>query len=408
MENEIEKIFKWFNQRFPLQEIWNKHAVKYYASKNLNFWYFFGFLSFVILMNQILTGIFLTMHYTPTSAEAYKSVQHIMRNVRYGWLLRYMHSTGASAFFIVIYLHMYRGIMYGSYKAPRELVWVIGMFIYFFLLMESSTGYVLPWGQMSYWATKVLVSISTVIPYVGESISTWLEGDYNVTGNTLHHFFSFHIVLIPLIILFLAWMHLIALHRVGSNNPDGIDVPHHLKKGEKNSNVIPFHPFYSVKDFMGIVLFLFIFAIAIFYMPTMGGYFLEHQNLAPANPTVTPAEITPPWYMAPFYSILRSTPNKYLGVIFAAGAIALLFILPWLDRSKVRSIRYRGVWSRVGLVVLVVSFVMLGYLGTIGITNFRINLARFFTVLYFLFFITLPYYSRYEKTKPLPHQVHYP
>lgn len=399
------KFLTWIDARFPLSELWNKHAAKYYAPKNFNFWYFFGILSTVVLINQILTGIWLSMYYTPTDASAFNSIEHIMRDVKYGWLLRYMHSVGASAFFIVVYLHMYRAIMYGSFKMPRELVWLIGMALYVSLLMESATGYVLPWGQMSYWAIKVLISVFTVIPWVGREIAIWLQGDYNVSDVTLHRFFAFHVIALPMIIVFLAWMHLIALHRVGSNNPDGIDIKMHINKEGRPLDSVPFHPYYTVKDFFGVIVFLFIFAVVVFYAPTMGGFFLEHANFAPANPLVTPEHITPPWYMAPFYSILRAIPNKFSGVVLAGGAIALLFVLPWLDRSPVRSIRYRGVWTKIALSVFVVSFVGLGFLGTRGLTQANIVFSRIFTFFYFIFFITMPFYTKYEKNKPVPDRV---
>jgi ubiquinol-cytochrome c reductase cytochrome b subunit len=396
-------VRKWIDARFPMSEIWNRHAANYFAPKNLNFWYFFGIFSTVVLINQILTGIWLSMYYEPTSEGAFASVESIMRHVKFGWLLRYLHSTGASALFIVVYLHMYRGIMYGSFKKPRELIWLIGMLLYVFLLLESASGYILPWGQMSYWATKVLLSLFTIVPWIGSTLATLLQGDYNVSGITLHRFFSVHVIAFPMIIIALVWMHLMALHAVGSNNPDGIDIQKELKQ-----DLLPFHPYYTVKDFLGVLIFLFIFLAIVFYFPTMGGFFLEDYNFSPANSLVTPTHIAPPWYMAPFYSILRAIPNKTWGVCLAAAAVAVLFVLPWLDRSAVRSIRYRGIWTKIGLTVLVVSFMALGYLGTAALTPGNIIASQIFTVLYFLFFISLPFYSKYEKTKPLPDRVRYP
>lgn len=375
------------------------------CQKNLNFWYVFGIFSTLVLVNQIITGIWLSMYYTPTATGAFASVEHIMRDVRFGWLIRYLHSVGASAFFIVVYLHMYRGIMYGSFKAPRELLWIIGMLIYTILLMESATGYVLPWGQMSFWATKVLVSLFTVIPVVGKAIAVWIAGDYSISGVTLHRFFAIHIVAFPLIIIFLVWMHLIALHKVGSNNPDGIDIKKKVDDKGVPLDSITFHPYYTVKDLLGVVVFLIVFLGAVFFAPTMGGYFLEHANFVPANPLVTPVHIAPPWYMAPFYSMLRAVPNKLLGVSIAAAAVAALYVLPWLDRSPVRSIRYRGIWSKIALTIFVISFMVLGYLGVSALTSTNIILSRIFTSLYFLFFIGMPFWTRHESTKPLPERL---
>ena len=401
----MKQIISWIDMRFPMTKIWNEHAAKYYVPKNFNFWYFFGVLSGIVLINQIVTGIWLSMYYTPTAAGAFSSVEHIMRDVRFGWLIRYMHTTGASAFFIVVYLHMYRGIMYGSHKAPRELVWLIGMLIFIFLMFESGSGYVLPWGQMSYWAIKVLISVFSVIPFIGKEVTIWLQGDYNVTGVTLHRFFAFHVIAFPMIICGLAWMHIIALHKVGSNNPDGIEIKDTLDEDGHPIDSIPFHPYYTVKDFSGFVMFLLIFAAIIFFAPMVGGYFIEYANAIPANPTVTPMHIVPPWYFAPFYSVLRAVPNKVMGVVAAAASLGFLFVLPWLDRSKVKSIRYRGIWSKVALACLVVSFSALGVLGTQALTNTNVWLSRLFMTIYFLFFILMPFYTKYEKTKPLPERL---
>jgi len=393
------RISQWINDRFPLRETWQRHASKYFAPRNLNFWYMFGAFSLLVLLNQILTGIWLTMYYEPSAKHAFASVEHIMRDVRFGWLLRYLHTTGASAFFVVVYLHMYRGIMYGSYKAPRELVWLIGMCIFMLLMVEAGSGYVLPWGQMSYWATKVLVSIFTVIPWVGKEVATWVAGDYNVSGVTLHRFFALHVAAIPLVIIFMTFIHLVALHRVGSNNPKGIDV----KKGGKDT--LPFHPYYTVKDFMGVVVFLIVFLTVVFYFPAGGGYFLESTNYYEANPLVTPVHIAPPWYLAPLYAILRAIPNKLLGVVMAAAAVAILFVLPWLDRSPVRSIRYRGNWTKAWITIFVVSFIALGVMGTMTLSTTITVLSRIFLTLYFLYFLLMPWYTRYEKCKPLPDEL---
>lgn len=407
MQEHTTGFLGWVESRFPVISLWKRHASEYYVPKNLNFWYMFGIFSTVILALQIITGIWLTMYYTPTAADAFGSVEHIMREVKFGWLIRYMHTTGAAMFFIVVYLHMYRAIMYGSSKAPRELVWILGMFLFVCLLVESASGYVLPWGQMSYWAIKVLVSVFTVIPVIGKGLVTWIQGDYNVSGVTLHRFFSFHVIALPMLIVFLSYLHVLALHEVGSNNPDGIDIKR-LKDAEgKPVDGITFHPYYTVKDFAAVILFFVVFAYIVFYAPQMGGYFIEHANYAPANALVTPAHILPPWYMAPFYSVLRAIPDKLLGVIIAGSSVLVLFFLPWLDRSPVRSIRYRGVWTKIGIVTLVVSFGGLGLLGTQGLSPTNILLSRIFTALYFAVFIAMPFYTRHERTKPEPTRVNY-
>lgn len=395
----------WLDERFPLSDLWNHHAAKYFVPKNLNFWYYFGIFSTVVLINQVITGIWLSMYYTPTAAAAFGSVEHIMRDVKYGWLLRYMHSTGASAFFVVVYLHMYRGVMYGSFKKPRELVWVLGMLLYVVLLMESVTGYALPWGQMSFWAIKVLCSVFTVVPFIGKTLALWVQGDFNVSGITLHRFFAFHVIAIPMMIGLLAWAHLMALHKVGSNNPDGIEIKDHLDENGRPLDSIPFHPYYTVKDFFGVIVFLIVFAAIVFFKPMMWGYFLEYANYVPANPFVTPLHIAPPWYLAPFYSILRAVPNKLMGVCLAAAAVAFLFVLPWLDRSKVKSIRYRGIGTKIALTLFVVSFVGLGYLGTAALTNTNILLSRVLMTVYFAYFISMPFYTKHEKTKSVPRRV---
>ena len=400
-----KKLLVWIDERFPLSAFWKKHVSEYYAPRNFNFWYYFGSFSLLVLLNQIVTGIWLTMEYTPVADQAFSSVEHIMRDVRYGWLLRYLHSVGASAFFVVIYLHMYRGIMYGSYKKPRELLWLIGMLLYISLLAEAFTGYTLPWGQMSFWAAEVITSFASAIPWVGKTLVIWLRGDYNVSGVTLHRFFSLHVIAIPLIVLGLVFLHLVALHHVGSNNPDGIEIKE--KKDRQGIPVggIPFHPYYTVKDMMGVAVFLLICSFIVFFMPGMDGYFLEPDNFIPANPMQTPDHISPIWYMTPFYAILRAVPNKFLGLIIMGGAIAILFCLPWLDRSPVRSIRYKGTWSKIALVIFVISFISLGSLGIQTVSPLRTGLARLFAVFYFAFFLLMPFYTKYEKTKPVPERL---
>src|SRR5579885_597573 len=398
-------FMEWIDKRYPWTEFWKKHLSEYYAPRNFNFWYFFGSFSLLVFVMQIVTGIWLVMEYTPTAAGSFASVQHIMREVRYGWLLRFMHTTGASAFFTVVYLHMYRGLIYGSYRKPRELVWLIGMVIYFCLLVEAFTGYVLPWGQMSYWGAAVITSFASAIPYMGDLILTWLRGGFSVTGVSLHRFFSLHVIAIPLLLAVFVFVHLVALHHVGSNNPDGIDIKEKKDKNGVPLDGIPFHPYYTVKDLVGVVVFLFVFCIVVFFTPKFGGLFLEPDNFIPANPMVTPPEISPVWYMTPFYAMLRAIPNKLLGLMTMAAGIAIMFVLPWLDRSKVRSIRYKGTYSKIAIVVFVICFIGLGYLGHEGVSPLRTIMARVFTLGYFGFFLLMPFYSSREKTKPLPERV---
>ncbi|MBX3708295.1 MAG: cytochrome b N-terminal domain-containing protein [Gammaproteobacteria bacterium] len=396
---------EWIDKRYPWTDFWKKHLSEYYAPRNFNFWYFFGSFSLLVFVMQILTGIWLVMEYTPTADGSFSSVQHIMREVRYGWLLRFMHTTGASAFFTVVYLHMYRGLIYGSYQKPRELVWLIGMVIYFCLLVEAFTGYVLPWGQMSYWGAAVITSFASAIPYMGDLILTWLRGGFSVSGVSLHRFFSLHVIAIPLLLAVFVFVHLVALHHVGSNNPDGIDIKEKKDKQGIPLDGIPFHPYYTVKDLVGVVVFLFVFAVVVFFTPKMGGLFLEPDNFVPANPMVTPPEIAPVWYMTPFYAMLRAIPNKLLGLMTMAAGIAVMFVLPWLDRSKVRSIRYKGIYSKIAVTVFVICFIGLGYLGHEGVSPLRTMMARIFTVGYFAFFLLMPFYTAIEKTKPLPERV---
>ncbi len=398
-------FMEWVDKRYPWTLFWKKHLSEYYAPRNFNFWYFFGSFSLLVFVMQILTGIWLVMEYIPTADGSFASVQHIMREVRYGWLLRFMHTTGASAFFVVVYLHMYRGLIYGSYQKPRELVWLIGMMIYFFLLIEAFTGYVLPWGQMSYWGAAVITSFASAVPYLGDLILTWLRGGFSVTGVSLHRFFSLHVIAIPLLLAVFVFVHLVALHHVGSNNPDGVEIKNKKDAEGIPLDGIPFHPYYTVKDLVGVMIFLFVFCTVVFFTPTMGGLFLEPDNFIPANPFKTPLEISPVWYMTPFYAMLRAVPNKLLGLCAMAGAIALMFVLPWLDRSKVRSIRYKGVYSKIALVVFVICFMGLGYLGHEGVSPLRTILARILTVGYYGFFLLMPFYSAMEKTKPVPERV---
>ena len=395
----------WIDARLPIMRAWDTHMGKYYAPKNFNFWYFFGVLSLLMLVNQLLTGVWLTMSYEASADGAFGSVEYIMRDVEYGWIIRYMHSTGASAFFAVVYLHMFRGLVYGSYRKPRELVWLFGMTIYLALMAEGFLGYVLPWGQMSYWGAQVIISLFGAVPYVGEDLVQWIRGDYLISGITLNRFFALHVVAVPIVLLALVLLHILALHEVGSLNPDGVEI-----KKTKGPDGIPldgvaFHPYYSVHDIVGITVFLFVFCSILFFSPEMGGYFLEHANFEEANSLKTPEHIAPVWYYTPFYSMLRAVPDKFGGFLAMAAAIAIMFVLPWLDRSPVKSIRYKGNLSRIAVVLFVASFVILGVLGVKAPTPERTVLARVCTILYFAFFLLMPFYSRLEKTKRVPDRV---
>ena len=404
-ESTSKGFMGWVDARFPATKWWNEHMGQYYAPKNFNFWYYFGSLSLLVLVNQLLSGIWLAMFYKPSAVEAFGSVEYIMRDVPMGWILRYLHSTGASFFFIVVYLHMFRALLYGSYKKPRELIWLIGMFIYLCLLAEAFMGYLLPWGQMSFWGAKVITSLFEAIPGIGPSVVEWLRGDYTVSDATLNRFFSLHIIALPLILLLLVWMHIIALHEVGSNNPDGVEIKKTLGPDGHPLDGIPFHPYYTVKDFFGVGVFLILFSAVLFFAPDLGGYFLEGPNFEPANPLKTPEHIAPVWYMTPFYAILRAIPNKLGGVCAMLGAVMILFFVPWLDRSPVKSIRYRGIIYKSALAIFVISFVVLGYLGLKPPSTGRMLAAQFFSITYFAFFLLMPIYSKMDKTKPVPERV---
>ena len=401
----MSKLMEWINARLPVTSLWEEHLSQYYVPRNLNFFYIFGSLALVVLINQILTGIWLTMNYTPTAEGAFASIEYIMRDVGYGSILRLLHSTGASAFFIVIYLHMFRGLLYGSYQKPRELVWVFGMLIYLALMAEAFTGYLLPWGQMSYWGAQVIISLFGAIPVIGNNLAQWIRGDYLVSGITLNRFFALHVVALPIMILGLVVLHIMALHEVGSNNPDGIDINLRKDGNGRPLDGIPFHPYYTVKDIFGVVVFLVIFCSVVFFYPQMGGYFLERPNFEQANALKTPEHIAPVWYFTPFYAILRAVPDKLLGVMAMGAAIAMLFVLPWLDRSPVKSMRYKGWMSRVGLLVFCLSFLTLGVLGIVPPTPARTVLAQLCTALYFACFILMPFFTRIERTKPVPDRV---
>lgn len=397
----------WLDARFPATKMFKEHLSEYYAPKNFNFWYFFGSLALLVLVNQLVTGIWLAMYYKPSAVDAFASVEYIMRDVKFGWILRYLHSTGASFFFIVVYLHMFRGLLYGSYKKPRELIWLIGMAIYLCLMMEAFMGYLLPWGQMSFWGAKVITSLFEAFPVVGPDLVEWIRGDFNVSDVVLNRFFALHVIAIPLVFLLLVWMHIIALHEVGSNNPDGVEIKKHKDKDGKPLDGIPFHPYYTVKDIFGVGVFLIIFLSVVFFWPDMGGFFLEPPNFEPANPLKTPEHIAPVWYMTPYYAILRAIPDKLIGVIAMFAAVLIFFFLPWLDRSPVKSIRYRGVLYKGMLAMFVVSFLSLGYLGLVPPTPVRTFAAQLFSILYFAFFLLMPIYTKLDKTKPVPERVTY-
>ncbi|MBJ7380835.1 MAG: cytochrome bc complex cytochrome b subunit [Polynucleobacter sp.] len=445
------KALAWVDSRFPLTKLFKEHMSEYYAPKNFNFWYFFGSLAIVVLAIQIITGIFLVMNYKPDAAKAFESVEYIMREVPWGWLIRYMHSTGASMFFVVVYLHMFRGLIYGSYQKPRELIWIFGCAIFLLLMGEAFFGYLLPWGQMSYWGAQVIVNLFSAIPLIGPDLSLWLRGDYVVGDATLNRFFSFHVIAIPLVLIGLVAAHIIALHEVGSNNPDGIDIKDNLDANGKPVDGIPFHPYYSVHDIMGLGVFLIIFAAIVFFAPEMGGYFLEANNFIPADPLQTPPHIAPVWYFTPFYSMLRATTSSFLvplwvffaviaflfirntkdikmkglliailaalafgfylfdakfwGVVIMGGSVVILFFMPWLDHSPVRSIRYRPSFHKYIYGIFVVSFVILGYLGIQPPSPFYEKLSQVCTIYYLGFFLAMPFWSKLGQFKPVPSRV---
>ncbi|HET9483369.1 MAG TPA: cytochrome b N-terminal domain-containing protein [Xanthomonadales bacterium] len=399
---------EWFNYRAGgLTTWWNRHAAQYYAPKNFNVWYYFGSLAMFVLVLQIVTGIWLTMNYKPSAAEAFASVEYIMRDVEWGWLIRYLHSTGASAFFLMIYLHMFRAMLYGSYQKPRELVWLLGMLIFLASMAEAFFGYVLPWGQMSYWGAQVITSLFGAIPFVGEALVEFIRGDYLISDATLNRFFALHVVALPLVLLLLVYLHLMALHEVGSNNPEGVDIKKQMGPGNVPLDGIPFHPYYTVKDTFGVAFFLTIFAFVIFFEPTVGGWFLEHDNFTEANPLVTPEHIKPVWYFTPYYAMLRAIPDKLLGVIVMGAAVIILFFVPWLDRAPVRALRHRPLIAKVMLGLFALSFILLGWLGAVPPTDAKTLLAQVLTFFYFAFFIAMPFWSRIGPFKPVPDRVSY-
>jgi len=403
----------WVDERFPLTETFEYHMSKYYAPKNFNFWYFFGILAMFVLVLQLVTGIWLTMNYQPSGAGAFASVEYIMRDVEYGYLLRYLHSTGASAFFIVVYLHMFRGILYGSYRKPRELLWLVGMAIFVCLIIEGFFGYLLPWGNMSYWGAQVIVSLVGSVPIIGPDLMEWVRGDFLMSDITLNRFFALHVIALPLVLVMLVFVHIVALHHVGSNNPDGVEINEHKDANGIPLDGIPFHPYYTIgHDLPATVLFLIVFCGVVFYAPEMGGYFLEKPNFEVADPLKTPEHIAPVWYYTPFYAMLRAAtyplfgvPAKFWGFVVMMGAIVLPAVLPWLDRSPVKSMRYKGLISKIMLGLFVISFFILGYLGTIAPSAATTLLAQACTAFYFAYFVLMPWYTAAETTQPVPDRV---
>jgi ubiquinol-cytochrome c reductase cytochrome b subunit len=399
------RLVNWLDDRLPIRALIESQLTGYYTPKNLNIWYYFGALALVTLGIQLATGIFLAMFYKPGEATAFDSVQHIMREVEWGWLIRYAHSTGASFFFIVVYVHMFRALMYGSYKAPREIVWIIGMLIYLALMAEAFMGYVLPWGNMSYWGAQVIVNIFGTIPGIGPDLVVWIRGDYAVGDATINRFFSLHAIAVPLALLLLVTLHIVALHKVGSNNPDGIEIGDRRDEQGHPVDGIPFHPYSTVKDTFVIAVFLVVFTFVLFFVPTFGGLFLEPANFEAANPFSTPEHIAPAWYFAPYYAILRAVPDQRLGALLMLLAVVSFLFLPWLDRARVRSVRYKGWLTRTALFAFAVSFIALGYLGLQPAQPVYVGLARVFTLIYFAFFWLMPIYSRLDRVKPLPARV---
>ena len=401
----MNTVFKWFNDRLPIVNTFERHLSKHPVPKKVNFWYLFGALASVVLIIQIISGIWLMMPYQNTEEGAFSSIEFIMRDVDYGWVIRYMHTTGASMFFAVVYLHMFRGLLYGSYKKPRELVWIFGMTIYLVMMAEGFLGYVLPYGQMSYWGAQVIISLFGAIPYIGESLEVWVRGDYYISGSTVSRFFALHVVALPLMLIALVFMHLVALHEVGAGNPEGIDIEEHLDEDGVPLDSVPFFPYKVLNALVGIGVFMTVFSIIMFFFPEAGGYFIEKANFEEANQLSTPEHIAPVWYYSPYYAMLRAVPDKLGGLIVMAGAIAILFVVPWLDRSKVNSIRYKGIFSKIAISLFAISFLTLGYLGTVPVTELRTLMSVICTAIYFLFFFLMPIYTSLESTKQPPERL---
>ena len=404
-KKQIYNTLNWINFRFPLQKMWDEHMAKYYAPKNFNFWYYFGSLALLIFGLQLLSGIWLAMFYNPSSKEAFDSVEYIMRDIKFGWLIRYIHSTGASFFLLVIYFHIFRGFLYGSYRKPRELIWIIGVIIFLSLLGECFFGYLLPWGNMSFWGAQVITSLFGAIPVIGNYLVELIRGDYNISGATLNRFFSLHVSAMPIVFIILIALHLTALHEVGSGNPEGIEIKENKNKEGIPLDSIPLHPYYSVKDLFGFSVFFLFFFFIVFFYPDFFGYFLEGPNFTPADQLMTPEHIAPVWYMTPYYAILRAIPNKLLGVVAMGASICILFLLPWLDRSPVKSIRYKGPIFKFALFMFVISFIILGYLGMEAPSVNKTLLAQIFSFVYFSFFLLMPFYSKIDKCKEEPKRI---
>ena len=398
----VTKVLNWINYRLPIINTFERHLSKHPVPKKVNFWYLFGALASIVLILQIVTGIWLMMPYSNTEEGAFASIEYIMRDVDYGWIIRYMHTTGASMFFAIVYLHMFRGLLYGSYKKPKELVWIFGMTIYLVMMAEGFLGYVLPYGQMSYWGAQVIISLFGAIPYIGESLEVWVRGDYYISGITISRFFALHVVALPLILIALVFLHLVALHEVGAGNPEGVDIEEYIDDDGVPLDSVPFFPYKVLSAMPAIGVFGLVFCIIMFFFPEGGGYFLELANFEEANPLVTPEHIAPVWYYAPYYTMLRAIPDPLGGLIVMAAAVAILFVVPWLDRSNVASIRYKGILSKIAIVLFVVSFITLGYLGTVTVTETGKIMSVICTVMYFAFFLLMPIYTSIEKTYEVP------
>ncbi|MAD49288.1 MAG: cytochrome b [Gammaproteobacteria bacterium] len=398
----VTKVLNWINYRLPIINTFERHLSKHPVPKKVNFWYLFGALASIVLILQIVTGIWLMMPYSNTEEGAFASIEYIMRDVDYGWIIRYMHTTGASMFFAIVYLHMFRGLLYGSYKKPKELVWIFGMTIYLVMMAEGFLGYVLPYGQMSYWGAQVIISLFGAIPYIGESLEVWVRGDYYISGITISRFFALHVVALPLILIALVFLHLVALHEVGAGNPEGVDIEEYIDEDGVPLDSVPFFPYKVLSAMPAIGVFGLVFCIIMFFFPEGGGYFLELANFEEANPLVTPEHIAPVWYYAPYYTMLRAIPDPLGGLIVMAAAVAILFVVPWLDRSNVASIRYKGILSKIAIVLFVVSFITLGYLGTVTVTETGKIMSVICTVMYFAFFLLMPIYTSIEKTHEVP------
>jgi ubiquinol-cytochrome c reductase cytochrome b subunit len=408
-ETRLQRLGAWIDARFPMTVLWKEHMSEYPSPKNFNFWYYFGSIALVVLVLQIVTGIFLTMSYKPDATQAFGSVEYIMRDVEWGWLIRYLHSTGASAFFIVVYLHMFRALLYGSHRKPRELLWIFGVLIYLALMAEAFFGYLLPWGNMSYWGAQVIVSLFGSFPIIGDALMEWIRGDYFISDITLNRFFALHVVAVPLVLIFLVVAHILALHEVGSNNPDGIEIKKTRGPDGQPLDGIPLHPYYTVKDLWGIAVFMVLFAAVVFFAPEMGGLFLEAPNFEPANRLLTPEHIAPVWYFTPYYAILRAVPafagTQFWGVLVMFGAVLLLFFVPWLDRAPVKSIRYRGPIYKTALMLFALTFIVLGYCGLKPAVQPYKFISVIGTIYYYLFFLAMPWYTRIDSYKPEPARV---